>query len=212
METKLVCNVITRVLNSLHFLYGLEIPRVGFSGGLLLLWKDNVDVTLLTSNTNIFDCYMKCDDGTSWHFFAFYGAPEKHKRLHTWKLLERCKDVAPLLPWLVIGDFNEILSNQNKLDGALRIETQLDKFRRVLDTCKLSEQSFVGDPYTWIKGRHNVNAIKERLDWCFVNDIWQDTFEPITTHHLDYFSSDHRAISVDVTPRVDRNPHSQRQP
>lgn len=54
---------------------------------------------------------MKCDNGPSWHFSAFYGAPEIHNRVHTWKLLERCKDVTPMIPWLVIGDFNEILSN-----------------------------------------------------------------------------------------------------
>ena len=129
METKLVCNDVTRFRNSLHFPHGLEVPRVGFSGGLLLLWKDNVDVTLLTCNTNIFDCYVSCDNGPSWHFSAFYGAPETNNILHTWKLLERCKDVSPLLPWLVIGDFNEILSNQNKLGGALRSEAQLDSFR-----------------------------------------------------------------------------------
>ncbi|XP_060972642.1 uncharacterized protein LOC133038492 [Cannabis sativa] len=210
METKLVCNVVTRFRQALRFPNGLEVPRVGLSGGLLLLWKDNVDVTLLNYNINIFDCYMKCDNGPSWHFSAFYGAPETHNRIHTWKLLERCKDVAPLMPWLVIGDFNEILSNQNKLGGALRCEQQMDKFRSVLDICYLYEQPFDGYPFTWIKGRHNVNAIKERLDWCFVNDQWGNSFQPILTKHLDYYKSDYRAISVEVVPLADQQPEVKR--
>ncbi|XP_060969466.1 uncharacterized protein LOC133036753 [Cannabis sativa] len=210
METKLACNVVSRFRQSLKFNNGLKVPRVGLSGGLMLLWKDNVDVTLLNFNANLFDCYMKCDTGPTWHFSAFYGAPETQNRIHTWTLLERCKDVAPLMPWLVIGDFNEILSNQNKLGGALRSEAQMDKFRNVLDSCYLYEQPYEGDPYTWIKGRLNTNATKERLDWCFVNDQWQQSFKQITTHHLDYFKSDHRALSVIVLPLEDQLPNNPR--
>uniref|UniRef100_A0A803P2K3 Reverse transcriptase domain-containing protein n=1 Tax=Cannabis sativa TaxID=3483 RepID=A0A803P2K3_CANSA len=200
METKLGPSSISRFRSVLHFNNGLEVPRVGLSGGLMLLWKDDVDVTLLNFNINTFDCYMGCGNGPTWHFTAFYGAPATQNRLQTWTLLERLKDVAPLMPWMVIGDFNEILSNSNKAGGALRNEAQMDKFRQVLDCCHLHEQAYEGDPFTWIKGRHNAVTIKERLDWCFVNTLWSDLFQSITTHHLDYYRSDHRAICVNILP------------
>ena len=98
MESKLCCNSVTRLCRSLRFTNGLEVPRVGFSGGLLLFWKENVNVSLIHYNINMFDCYIKCDDSASWHFTAFYGAPETQNRCHTWKLLERCLDVAPHMP------------------------------------------------------------------------------------------------------------------
>uniref|UniRef100_A0A803QED6 Reverse transcriptase domain-containing protein n=1 Tax=Cannabis sativa TaxID=3483 RepID=A0A803QED6_CANSA len=191
METKLGPNSISRFRNVLCFNNGLEVPRVGLSGGLMLLLKDDV---------NMFDCYMSCGNGPTWHFTAFYGAPAVHNRLHTWTLLERLKDVAPLLPWIVIGDFNEILSNRNKSGGALRNEAQMDMFRKVLDLCQLHEQAFDGDQFTWIKGRHTIDTIKERLDWCFANTMWEGIFQPIITHHLDYYRSDHRAIAVHILP------------
>uniref|UniRef100_A0A803PS53 Reverse transcriptase domain-containing protein n=1 Tax=Cannabis sativa TaxID=3483 RepID=A0A803PS53_CANSA len=186
------------VLHLLNFNNGLEVPRVGLSGGLMLLWKDDVDVSLNNFNVNVFDRYMAFHNGPCWHFTAFYGAPSLANRRHTWTLLKRLKDIAPLLPWMVIGDFNEILYSHNKQGGHLRSANQMDEFRSVLDSCQLNEQQFHGDPFTWIKGRHNVDTIKERLDWCFTNDSWNSHFQPLVTSHLDYYSSDHRAIAVNV--------------
>uniref|UniRef100_A0A803QCG6 Reverse transcriptase domain-containing protein n=1 Tax=Cannabis sativa TaxID=3483 RepID=A0A803QCG6_CANSA len=198
METKLACNSIARLRSLLNFNNGLEVPRVGLSGGLMLLWKDDVDVSLNNFNVNVFDCYMAFHNGPCWHFTAFYGAPTLTNRRHTWTLLKRLKDIAPLLPGMVIGDFNKILYSHNKQGGNLRSANQMDEFRSVLDSCQLNEQQFNGDPFTWIKGRHNVDTIKERLDWCFTNNSWTSHFQPIVTSHLDYYSSDHRAIAVNV--------------
>uniref|UniRef100_A0A803PYN2 Uncharacterized protein n=1 Tax=Cannabis sativa TaxID=3483 RepID=A0A803PYN2_CANSA len=198
METKLACNSISRFRSILNFNNSLEVPRVGLSGVLMLLWKDDVDVSLNNFNVNVFDCYMACNNGPSWHFTAFYGAPSLSNRGHTWTLLKRLKDIAPLLPWMVIGDFNEILYSHNKQGGNLRSANQMDEFRSVLDSCQLNELPFNGDPFTWIKGRHNVDTIKERLDCCFTNNSWTSHFQPLVTSHLDYFSSDHRAIAVNI--------------
>uniref|UniRef100_A0A803NW04 Reverse transcriptase domain-containing protein n=1 Tax=Cannabis sativa TaxID=3483 RepID=A0A803NW04_CANSA len=143
---------------------------------------------------------MAYGDGPTMHFTAFYGSPEQSNRCHSWTTLKRLRDVAPLLPWLVIGDFNEILSNANKQGGALRNEVQMDDFRKVLDFCSFSELPVIGDPFTWFKSPHKADTIKERLDWCFVNDKWTTTFEPLVTTHLDFFRSDHRAIAVTVQP------------
>uniref|UniRef100_A0A803PCF5 DUF4283 domain-containing protein n=1 Tax=Cannabis sativa TaxID=3483 RepID=A0A803PCF5_CANSA len=114
-----------------------QAPRVGLSGGLMLLWKNDVDVTLLNYGSSFFDCYLKNEDEPSFHFIGFYGSPNIYNRSSSLTLLKRLADVAPLSPWLAIGEFNEILSNSNKSGG---------------------------DPFTWIKNRSTLNTIKERLD------------------------------------------------
>ncbi|KAM6563618.1 hypothetical protein CsatB_023616 [Cannabis sativa] len=142
----------------------IEAPRVGLSGGLMLLWKNDVDVTLLNYGSSFFDCYLKNEDEPSFHFIGFYGSPNIYNRSSSLTLLKRLADVAPLSPWLAIGEFNEILSNSNKSGG---------------------------DPFTWIKNRSTLNTIKERLDRCFVNNHWENNFTTPTVHHLDYY---HRII------------------
>uniref|UniRef100_A0A803Q1V1 Reverse transcriptase n=1 Tax=Cannabis sativa TaxID=3483 RepID=A0A803Q1V1_CANSA len=76
----------------------------------------------------------------------------------------------------------------------------MEEFRNVLEFCNLNELPFNGDPFTWIKGRHQVETIKERLDWCFTNDLWITKFQPLSTSHVDFYSSDHRAIVVEILP------------
>ncbi|XP_060973975.1 uncharacterized protein LOC133039163 [Cannabis sativa] len=196
METKLAQNSNSRIRQLLHFPNGLEVPRVGLSGGLMLFWTDVVDVTLLNMGPTFFDCYMKFNGWPNFHFTGFYGAPEIANKSDSWTLFQRFGDVAPLLPWLTMGDFNEILSNNDKSGGGLRRESQMEAFRSTLDKCFLQEVPYIGDPFTWIKNRTAVHTLKERLDWCFVNNHWLSFFLAPTVEHLDYYHSDHRAIAA----------------
>uniref|UniRef100_A0A803QC75 Reverse transcriptase domain-containing protein n=1 Tax=Cannabis sativa TaxID=3483 RepID=A0A803QC75_CANSA len=181
---------------SSNFSNGLEVARIGLSGGIMLLWSDEIDVTLLNMGPTFFDCYMKFDGSPSFHFTGFYGAPDLASKSASWTLFQRFGDVAPLLPWLAIGDFNEILSNNDKSGGSLRRESHMDAFRTSLDKCFLQEVPYNGDPFTWTKNRATPHGLKERLDWCFINNKWSSHFHLPTVDHLDYFSSDHRALAV----------------
>uniref|UniRef100_A0A803PRY6 Reverse transcriptase domain-containing protein n=1 Tax=Cannabis sativa TaxID=3483 RepID=A0A803PRY6_CANSA len=203
-------NSVSRFPQTLNFAHGLESPRSGLSGGLLLLWHQNIDVTLLNFGKTFFDCYVKADNEATFHLTAFYGALDAQNKPDSWMLLQRLADVSPSLPWLVIGDFNEILSNENKSGGCLRNEQHMEAFRKTLDHCKLHEMLFEGDPFTWIKNRSGVSTIKSRLDWCFVNHHWENHFQAPGVLHLDYFSSDHRAISASFAPINSRLQHNQR--
>ncbi|XP_060968323.1 uncharacterized protein LOC115710989 [Cannabis sativa] len=102
-------------------------------------------------------------------------------------------------PRFLIGDFNEILSQSDKLGGSLRNESQIEAFRNTLDHCHLQDLPYEGDRFTWVKNRKAVTTIKERLDWVFTNHLWSSIFEVPTVSHLDFFSSDHRAIATTVT-------------
>uniref|UniRef100_A0A803P614 Reverse transcriptase domain-containing protein n=1 Tax=Cannabis sativa TaxID=3483 RepID=A0A803P614_CANSA len=161
--------------------------------------NDNVSVKLSHFGHTFFDCSLSFEDGPSFHFTAFYGAPGTHDRLASWTLLRRLADISPLQPWLVIGDFNEILSNADKEGGPLRNERLMQDFRACLDHCHLNDTPYEGDSFTWIKNRTAATTLKERLDWCFINHLWNNVFEVPKVVHLDYYHSDHRAISAVIT-------------
>uniref|UniRef100_A0A803P119 Uncharacterized protein n=1 Tax=Cannabis sativa TaxID=3483 RepID=A0A803P119_CANSA len=185
-----------QVRNALNFLNGIEVPRKGLGGGLMLLWKGNLDVTLLTFSMNHISCYVQCDDGIKWHFSGFYGAPTNVEKKQTWKILKRLADIAPQNPWMVVGDFNEIFSNDLKVGGTLRDNALINAFHNAVNKGHLTRLDHNDDIYTWTNKSEGAAHMKECLDHCFINSHWQQAFPYISLHHLDYYSSDHRALKI----------------
>ena len=126
----------------------------------------------------------------SWHFTSLFGQPDTRKREETWQILEafgRCNT----LPWLCIGDYNEILSNSEKLGGQLRPERQMDRFHEVVDLCEFRDLGYTGARYT--KSRHfeNGESVWARLDRALANEEWMTKFANAKVVHISTIKSDH---------------------
>lgn len=83
-----------------------------------------------------------------WRFTGFYGHPTTAERHRTWTLLRSLGDESSL-PWVVVGDFNELLHASEKVGGNPRREGQMQLFRDALSYCDLFDLGFVGSPFTW---------------------------------------------------------------
>lgn len=90
-------------------------------------------------------------DDTPWVFTDFYGHLDTSRREETWNLLQHLQPEVGI-PWLVGGDFNEIVQNQDKHGGDLRHGTQMQQFRNVLDCCSLQDFGFEGNIFMWCNG------------------------------------------------------------
>jgi hypothetical protein len=82
---------------------------VGQSGGLALFWKRDVNLRIVgfMSNNHI-DAEITEVDGFVWRFTGTYGDPHTEGKTNTWMLLRTLKHQNNK-PWLMAGDFNEIL-------------------------------------------------------------------------------------------------------
>lgn len=83
----------------------LCLDSVGSSGGLMLLWSDRIDVSVLSYSKGHIDARMCMTDGFRWRFTGFYGDPVGGKHRESWELLRRLRAIDSLL-WLCGGDFN----------------------------------------------------------------------------------------------------------
>jgi hypothetical protein len=108
METQLEVGSMEWIRVKLGFAGSLAVNRVRFGGGLALMWDMAISVSVQSYSNWHIDAKMKSEEGVSWRFTGFYGHPEKSKRQGTWDLLRRLGE-GNSKPWLVAGDFNEIL-------------------------------------------------------------------------------------------------------
>ncbi|KAK6124264.1 hypothetical protein DH2020_042016 [Rehmannia glutinosa] len=182
----------TRLKELLGFNYGVFADSVGRSGGLALFWKDEVDVSVKYINRFFIDSIIT-SNGRAWRFTGFYGNPDRSLRVLSWALLRRLKSLFSL-PWLIGGDFNEIMFASEKLGGAAIIDANISLFCEAVDDCNLLDLGFCGPKFTWRKSLNPETNVHERLDRFLGNREWFDLFDRFKVAHLDFYGSDHRAI------------------
>ena len=90
------------------------------------------------------------------------------------------------IPWLIVGDFNEITNVGEKLGGGVKPQTQMDKFVQVINDCALQEIQYSGPHFTWSNG-----TTAERLGRGFFNISAMSKFPKAQVFHHDVGASDH---------------------
>ena len=148
METKFNVQEMVEIKHKLERSQGMIVPSVRRSGGLALLWKESLLVEVQTFSPRHIDVIITEDARKKkWRFTGFYGNPETSKREESWSLLvnlsTRCE-----LPWVCMGNFNEICHRGEKIGGGERPEWQMRAFLSAINKSKLRDMGFVGLEFT----------------------------------------------------------------
>ena len=176
METKLQSVRMEKVRVRIGFDNVFVVNSVGKSGGLALLWRNDICVEIQNYSQHHINAVIKMEmSGPQWKFSRFYGHPKADKRPDSWSLL-RCLNSFNPYSWLCLGDFNEILEADEKFRGVPKSRRQMQDFRDTLTSCNLHDLGFVGPKFTWNNMREGEFFIKERLDRIFANENWQTIF------------------------------------
>ncbi|KAK3188706.1 hypothetical protein Dsin_028267 [Dipteronia sinensis] len=123
------------------------------------------------------------------------------ERSHSWNLLRRLVDMSNL-PWVCVGDFNEVLDRAEKVGGVPKDWKLLAGFREALDDCGLDDLGYTGPQFTLCNKREGETFIQERLDRCVGNLDWQTAFPDFQVSHLDYWCSDHRPVILEFSDNL----------
>ena len=116
MKTKLSVSEMKPIQQELQFDSMTEIPRVIRSGGIALLWKNEVPLTTYTISPNHIDVVITTSMQVQWQLTGVYGHPKDQIKCETWYLMRHLNNQASL-PWVCVRDFNEILSSTEKKGG-----------------------------------------------------------------------------------------------
>ncbi|GAU43270.1 hypothetical protein TSUD_36200 [Trifolium subterraneum] len=154
----------------------------GKSGGLAVFWKDSSKCRVLNYTRNFINMLVEDEQWGEWRLTCYYGYPERSRRRAAWDLLRALGNMSSI-PWCIIGDFNDLLSQADKK----------------------------GSSVTWIKSRGTPHEIEERLDRAMASTSWLQLFPQVRLTNLLASYSDHSPIllqwgreNLEVIDRVTR--------
>ena len=106
------------------------------------------------------------------------------------------------MPWVIAGDFNELLLSEDKFGGrAVSVNRSL-LFKESLDKCNMLDIGFAGPCFTWTNRREVQALIQERIDRFFVNPSWCVMYPDAKITHLTWCHSDHCPVLLEVQLRT----------
>ncbi|KAH0685786.1 hypothetical protein KY285_016345 [Solanum tuberosum] len=85
------------------------------------------------------------------------------ERLQFWNKIYSV-DQNMIYPWMVGGDFNVILTPEEKIRGLPVYPTEVEDFACCINSCELVDIRFNGSSFTWWNGRADEECIFKRLD------------------------------------------------
>ncbi|KAJ4840913.1 hypothetical protein Tsubulata_001108 [Turnera subulata] len=179
-----------RVIARLGFNRTHRVEARGYSGGIWVLWKEEVVLIMVITSHDQFIHLRVWIDGNPFWLTAIYGSPNDTLR----RALQLNLEVLASLiqgPWILTGDFNALLSATEREGRRKVTSAKLKDFQDCVENNQLIDLGFAGPVFTWHRG-----SLKQRLDWALCNEFWLEKFEATTVYHLPFLGSDHRPLFI----------------
>ena len=182
------------ITDRLPFDGAIHADTIGYSGGLWVLWNSTVAEVMLTqlakTEQEIHVTVKVLDSNLTWVLSSIYACPRLAERRLLWNNLS---SIASLhhLPWLMVGDFNELLSCNDKQGGNPLNPRRVQLFKDCLDAYETVDLGFHGPKFTLVNKRETGQYIQERLDRAFANYDWKGLYPEASVNHLACTHSDH---------------------
>ncbi|XP_020254213.1 uncharacterized protein LOC109831293 [Asparagus officinalis] len=190
---------------------------------IILLWDPNILEVLIESlSDQQITCKVKSLDGRiDCVISSIYGQNQVDKRRELWLNLTHIYQTVSHSPWLLCGDFNAIIGNEEKLGGTILSEllcgdfnaiigneeklggtilseADTSEFREFIDFCHLSHLKTEGCFYTWNNKQDAHSRIWSRLDRALINDAWLQKYNSSHVEYLLQNFSDHSPGLVSI--------------
>lgn len=190
-----------KIIDRLPFDGAVHVDTVGYAGGIWILWlSDVVGVSVLAATEQEIHAVVKVHSShLSWLIFAVYASPRYSERKILWDNLDLLATLHHL-PWLLLGDFTEILSSEDKLGGRPINLSRAIKFQECLNACDMVDLGFHGPRFMWANKRDFLYLIQERIDRCFANPSWKALYPEAFVQHLTRLHSDHCPVLLSLKP------------
>jgi hypothetical protein len=174
----------------------------GRAGGLALLWNScNFDLNIIGHDLNYIDFLINSHNITR-RATGIYGYSNQSQKFQTCSLINDLSKINDNPSWLIFGDFNICMNNNEKVGGNTMDDNIMTSFRNTINMCSLNDHGFEGHRFTWHNRQQDYQYIQARLDRYFTNTNWISVFPHYRNSHLLRYQSDHCPILLDFSNHI----------
>ncbi|XP_075665226.1 uncharacterized protein LOC142634861 [Castanea sativa] len=119
---------------------------------------------------------------------VMYASPRFHERCILWNNLKNVSNLHDK-PWIIAGDFNEVLAEGDKFGGRCISFNRSLIFEECIDHSNMIDMGFVGPHFTWTNRRNITDLVQERIDRFFANPSWYASHPNARVTHLTRYLS-----------------------
>ena len=166
------------------------------SGGLLLGWMRSQNLSILYSSKHLLHADLNDKKGTPLSVSFVYGHPNHTKREEVWTELRNIRNLVHK-HCVCIGDFNQILSQEDKFGFSHRKIEGAKAFRQTPFDLGLCDLQAKGLHFTWMNGHRDESFVMERLDRAFATVDWIISNPHYALRNLPILRSNHGPIILD---------------
>ncbi|CAN1164443.1 hypothetical protein LINPERHAP2_LOCUS25565 [Linum perenne] len=168
---------------------------IGSRRGLALWWVGNFQINVLSCNEFYVD--VQVNENPSFFLSCVHAPNSPSERASLWNHLGTLRD-RPEDPWIILGDFNAITSNEDKEGGRVVDYVAVEPFNDFIFNNGLMDMGFRGQNFTWTNYKEGDENIKERIDRAMCNVEWRRRFERAIVFHEPMNGSDHTPLRIDL--------------
>ncbi|XP_062075390.1 uncharacterized protein LOC133779445 [Humulus lupulus] len=171
------------------------------SGGRIVVsWNpSSFHVNIIKCTSQLIHLGVTTVDNKNFFFVTYvYVFNDEEGRKRLWKDLQ---DLTVKGPWIVMGDFNDILAKEERIGNRVRYKTSTD-FIDCVANCQLEDVKYSGNFYTWCNKQYGEDRIYSKIDRVLANQVWLSLFPDAETVFLNEGPFDHTLAVLTVYSNV----------
>ncbi|KAL0402140.1 UNVERIFIED_CONTAM: hypothetical protein Slati_4243900 [Sesamum latifolium] len=196
LETRVSVGNVGRLQRGLLPRWSWFFDYTGPGNRIWLAWdNDLIDVDVLEFSAQFVHCdvYIRCIH-THILITIVYGVNDVVGQRSLWHDLERISSTVCDVPWLVGGDFNTVLDDNEVCGQSGDIRGAAEEFQGCLRDTGLITLPMQGEWFSWHNCSRDSRSLWKRLDRLLVNDCWLGTWPNTSYVSLNARTSDHSPL------------------
>ncbi|XP_019152396.1 PREDICTED: uncharacterized protein LOC109149189 [Ipomoea nil] len=197
LEPRISGNAADKACKSFGFVNWLRVEAVGFSGGIWLLWNNNLKVEIIATNPQFILTRIGEENRNIGLVSFVYGSPSQSYRNKLWEGLSNDR-FSMRESWLSVGDYNAVTCMEDVSNTENFGNNRCAGMRQWIFKEGLIDLGFFGARYTWTRGKEKATFTGARLDRALCNLEWTTNHPETKVTHLTRVCSDHSPLLIEL--------------